>query len=301
MSSTRPPSRLLLDKIDEYKRIVSEKRNVGRDYDRMKVLTGQLHAVEDELKRIVESLHKLPSDPQLLVKLQRPYPVLIRAIPKASQDQIVNLLRESSGFFQIHDRPDKNEILRRVLQDATHLEFSFSDVKAIVQDPEIQADVVALLGETIDRLNLTDLRDVYDRASRGPEAFQVSLRLFFHPSEEGATLTPDELDTFMTEEITSWNGEQLNPRYLEYATDILFDERIDNVEYSAGKLKFIYFPEDLSSVAEVREHLLDNSLEDGVLEGMPGNSAIIPTEDGEEYGYIDYRKANNITVKKMAQ
>jgi hypothetical protein len=93
-----------------------------------------------------------------------------------------------------------------------------------------------------------------------------------------------------------------NNRAKEYFNSLAsFDGKFTNARCEDCVLKATYKqgPKPISQL-NMHKYLLIESLEDGIYSGYPGNAGLYPTKTGKyEYGYIDYRKKENIRIKLL--
>jgi hypothetical protein len=163
---------------------------------------------------------------------------------------------------------------------------TYDNKRVIALVPQLQDFMSSIGGEK------TEYR-IVDNAKK--HRFRVSLRLFFnHTNPAESAPSKKELNAYMKDGCpTRYEDyvEYLCLQYNEYA-DITFSN--DNV------ISFVITTYNTSD--ELFTKLLDNALEDVMYESAPGNGAIYPCrKDPEEaLGSIDYRRRENITIKKVA-
>jgi hypothetical protein len=129
------------------------------------------------------------------------------------------------------------------------------------------------------------------------QLFSVSLRLFFlRTNNTNGTPNPTQikLNTFMQ---TRARGTTI-PRYKQYVEYLLAGNLVTDIICKIGVISFtilLYTSEKLFSA------LINESLEDGIYEGTPGNAGIYFCKDApdRELGLIDYRRRESIRITRI--
>jgi hypothetical protein len=148
------------------------------------------------------------------------------------------------------------------------------------------------------RLKLYITRMIYDDLEDLQYRYKKATQKEFDESFKPMKITKRQLTDYMNTES----------RADEYFNSLGFPYNFVNCRCEDGVLKAYYIqnPNDkkrsFTTQLDMHTDLLESSLEDGAYNGGPGNCAIYPTLNGKfDYGYIDFRKKENIRIKLIKE